>query len=181
MNPTVNNNSVRVQIKQTTSRQTPKTDFGTMMKQGLNTAADVSLQAGSIPAPFLPGGAVVSAAISGVQQMKNVAGGSLGSASGALGTSGSVGTPIASGVSSGGVSSSATSGGTVADTALSSSSTVTSGVDDFKSNLELSSQMQLQFLEIQQQMQSENRQYTLMSNIMKTKHDTAKAAINNVR
>jgi hypothetical protein len=30
-------------------------------------------------------------------------------------------------------------------------------------------------------MQDENRRYTLVSNIMKTKHDTAKAAINNVR
>jgi len=27
----------------------------------------------------------------------------------------------------------------------------------------------------------ENRQFTLVSNIMKTKHDTAKIAINNVR
>jgi hypothetical protein len=30
-------------------------------------------------------------------------------------------------------------------------------------------------------MQDENRRFTLVSNIMKTKHDTAKNAINNVR
>jgi hypothetical protein len=30
-------------------------------------------------------------------------------------------------------------------------------------------------------MQQENRQFTLVSNIMKTKHDTAKSAINNIR
>ena len=30
-------------------------------------------------------------------------------------------------------------------------------------------------------MQADNRQFTLLSNIMKTKHDTAKAAINNIR
>lgn len=30
-------------------------------------------------------------------------------------------------------------------------------------------------------MQNENRQFTMISNIMKTKHDTAKKAINNVR
>ncbi len=39
----------------------------------------------------------------------------------------------------------------------------------------------MQYLQLQQKMQSENRRYTLLSNIMKTKHDTAKNAINNVR
>ncbi len=39
----------------------------------------------------------------------------------------------------------------------------------------------LQFLQIQQQMQQENREFTLLSNIMKTKHDTARNAIENVR
>lgn len=39
----------------------------------------------------------------------------------------------------------------------------------------------LQYLKLQQAMQHENRQFTTVSNIMKTKHDTAKAAINNVR
>ena len=39
----------------------------------------------------------------------------------------------------------------------------------------------LQYLQLQQDMQAENRQFTMMSNIMKTKHDTAKAAINNIR
>ena len=39
----------------------------------------------------------------------------------------------------------------------------------------------LQYLQLQQQMQNENRQYTAISNIMKTKHDTAKNSISNVR
>lgn len=39
----------------------------------------------------------------------------------------------------------------------------------------------IQYLDLQKQMQDENRRYTLVSNIMKTKHDTAKAAINNIR
>ena len=38
-----------------------------------------------------------------------------------------------------------------------------------------------QYLQLQQKMQSENRKFTTISNIMKTKHDTAKNAINNVR
>ena len=39
----------------------------------------------------------------------------------------------------------------------------------------------LQYLQLQQDMQKQNRQFTLVSNIMKVKHDTAKSAINNVR
>ena len=39
----------------------------------------------------------------------------------------------------------------------------------------------LQYLQLQSQMQSENRSYTAISNIMKTKHDTVKNSISNVR
>lgn len=39
----------------------------------------------------------------------------------------------------------------------------------------------LQFLQLQSQMQNENRSYTALSAIMKTKHDTVKNSISNVR
>lgn len=39
----------------------------------------------------------------------------------------------------------------------------------------------LQYLQLQSQMQHENRSYTAISNIMKTKHDTAKNSISNIR
>jgi hypothetical protein len=39
----------------------------------------------------------------------------------------------------------------------------------------------VQYLQLQSQMQNENRSYTAISNIMKTKHDTAKNSISNVR
>jgi hypothetical protein len=38
-----------------------------------------------------------------------------------------------------------------------------------------------QYLQLSSQMQHESRNYTALSNIMKTKHDTVKNAINNVR
>ena len=38
-----------------------------------------------------------------------------------------------------------------------------------------------QYLQLQSRMQHENRSYTAISNIMKTKHDTVKNSINNVR
>lgn len=39
----------------------------------------------------------------------------------------------------------------------------------------------VQYLQLQQQMQRENRAYTAVSNIMKTKHDTVKNSISNIR
>ena len=46
---------------------------------------------------------------------------------------------------------------------------------------EMSQSFNLQYLQLQQEMQQENRQFTLVSNIMKTKHDTVENAISNVR
>ena len=39
----------------------------------------------------------------------------------------------------------------------------------------------LQYLQLQSQMQHENRSYTAVSNIMKTKHETVKNSIGNIR
>ena len=39
----------------------------------------------------------------------------------------------------------------------------------------------LQYLQLQSEMQNENRQFTMVSNIMKTKHDTVKNTISNIR
>jgi uncharacterized protein YjaG (DUF416 family) len=39
----------------------------------------------------------------------------------------------------------------------------------------------LQYLQLQSQMQSENRSYTAVSNILKTRHDTVKNSISNIR
>ena len=39
----------------------------------------------------------------------------------------------------------------------------------------------LQYLQLQSQMQRENRSYTSVSNVMKTKHDTVKNSIGNIR
>jgi len=46
---------------------------------------------------------------------------------------------------------------------------------------EMQMSFNLQYLQLQSQLQNENRSYTAISNIMKTKHDTAKNSINNVR
>ena len=45
----------------------------------------------------------------------------------------------------------------------------------------MSMSFNLQYLQLQQQMQHESRCVTLLSSIMRIKHDTAKNAINNIR
>jgi hypothetical protein len=46
---------------------------------------------------------------------------------------------------------------------------------------EMQMSFNLQYLQLQSQMQNENRAYTAVSNIMKTKHDTVKNSIGNIR
>ena len=50
-----------------------------------------------------------------------------------------------------------------------------------KSMQETQMSFNLQYLQLQSQMQNENRQYTAVSNIMKTKHETVKNSISNIR
>jgi hypothetical protein len=46
---------------------------------------------------------------------------------------------------------------------------------------EMQMSFNLQYLQLQHAMQNESRQFTLVSNIMKTKHDTVKNSISNIR
>ena len=46
---------------------------------------------------------------------------------------------------------------------------------------EMSRSFSLQYLAIQQKIQQETREFNLLSNIMKTRHEAAKNAINNIR
>jgi predicted nuclease with TOPRIM domain len=46
---------------------------------------------------------------------------------------------------------------------------------------EMQMSFNMQYLQLQNQMQHENRSFTMLSNIMKTKHDTVKNSISNIR
>jgi hypothetical protein len=179
-----NERGLRVSVGLSVERQTPKTDFGTVLGRGVSKTTDAVLQAGQLAAPYIPGGAIVSAAVSGLGSVKS----SLTSSSaGATAMA-----PSANVISSGTVS----TGGSVATTGTTSSGGSVFGnieaqaaAGDSSAQMmmatkqmqEMNQSFNLQYLQLQQQMQADNRQFTLLSNIMKTKHDTAKNAINNVR
>jgi hypothetical protein len=46
---------------------------------------------------------------------------------------------------------------------------------------ELNRKFSTQYLGLQQKLQQESREFTMLSNVMKTKHETAKNAMNNIR
>jgi hypothetical protein len=52
------------------------------------------------------------------------------------------------------------------------------GVED---TLQQSANMNLYFLELQERVSAESRQYTALSNVLKARHDTVKNAIGNIR
>jgi hypothetical protein len=54
-------------------------------------------------------------------------------------------------------------------------------LDTTKRMQETQMSFNLQYLQLQSQMQNENRSYTAVSNILKTKHDTVKNSISNIR
>lgn len=164
------NTGLRVQIDQARTRQAPRTDFGSVMSTGLSRGTDAVLQAGQLAAPFIPGGAVLSAAVTGVGSLKS-------SASGLSNTG-------ATGLNASGLSSGSGMTGSMSSTTGAPASGTT-GVDSTmaaaKQMQEMNMSFNMQYLMLQQKMQADNRQFTTLSNIMKTKHDTAKNAINNVR
>jgi hypothetical protein len=46
---------------------------------------------------------------------------------------------------------------------------------------EMNTSFSLMYLQIHQQMQEESRRFTLIANVLKTRHDTAKNSISNIR
>jgi hypothetical protein len=236
--------SIRLSTVATSTRQTPKTDFGTVMRDGLIKAGNVAIDGLRVAAPFIPGSAIVSAAVAGSNIAASVSGQSFAQSSGGSGASagsaGTFGTSLgngggatfgnASNVSHGFASSvsSLTGGagpGSISNGAVSAGNFNVSGAmaipngrpgataplnttagnigvsggagagagaagtsDSFNSMMsatrsmaEFQASFNLQYLQLQEKIQQDTRQFNLVSNIMKTKHDAAKNALNNVR
>jgi hypothetical protein len=171
---------LRVKIDQSRSRQTANTSFGHVMSEGMTRSADAVLQAGQLAAPFIPGGAVLSAAITGVGTLKSTASGNTvgGTAIGGNSTTlGGTGTAVAAG----GSAYATGAGGTRLDALASTGNPSAVLMQESQKMQEMNMSFNMQYLMLQQKMQDESRRFTLLSNIMKTKHDTAKNSVGNIR
>jgi hypothetical protein len=154
-------------------RATPKgPNFGTVL-----AGARPILKGAEAVASVLPGGPLVAAAVKGPQLMSGA-----GPKSGPLASSGGVTiaprVPLGGGVPIGGAS--AIAGGSPAGQVPGVDPAAGEG-DGIQSVLENSQAFNMYYLELQEQISSENRQYSAMSNVLKARHDTVKNAIGNIR
>src|SRR4051794_2942313 len=85
---------VRMSTNMSVDRQTPKTDFGDRVKAGLDTAAGAVATGAAVAAPLVPGGAILSAAVSSVTTMSNMGGGSGGAVASQYSAYSSVPAPV---------------------------------------------------------------------------------------
>lgn len=145
-----NNPIGAVSITPTIARQTPRSDFGSVLAR---TAQEVVRAGGSVAASFVPGGPMLSAAVSAVgAAVSSVAGVSRAAPLQAEGGVGGTGRGEQWDLLE-------------AQRALNAES----------------QQFNMAYLQLQNDMQRESREHNAISNIMKVRHDSAKAAINNIR
>ncbi|WP_426736435.1 hypothetical protein [Myxococcus faecalis] len=144
----------------TLPRQTPRNDFGTVLAHAAHTVVN---KGAGVVGGMIPTGAILSAAVSStklaVAQMAPMKTSDFASTASASTASASLGT-----------------GGT--------SSGSTDAWELLNAQKELSAEGQkfnAAYLHLQNEMQRESREHNAVSNIMKVRHDSAKAAINNIR
>jgi hypothetical protein len=169
-----NNRGVTLDSSTSTQRTAPRTDFGTQVRNGIAAGAGTAGAAIGVAAPFVPGAAVVSAAVSGAAG--NFGGGG-GGGGASIGGGAGAGTNVA-GIPLGGPGLNTPQGGG-SNSAISDPNQQL--LDQTKGMQEMMQSFNLQYLQLQEKMQQENRSFSTVSNVMKTKHDTAKSSISNVR
>ncbi|GEL70749.1 MULTISPECIES: hypothetical protein [Myxococcus] len=141
-------------ITHTVPRQTPQNDFGTVLARAAN---EVVRSGAGLVGGMIPGGPIVSAAVSSAKTVVSAV---------APKTSGA-GMPATADTGSAG----AAAGNQEAWDLLEAQKVLAAEGQKFN----------MAYLQLQNEMQKESREHTAVSNIMKVRHDSAKAAINNIR
>jgi hypothetical protein len=155
---------------ESTPRPTP-TPARVSFSQVLAAGVGGMVQGAELAASKLPGSPIAAAAIRGGMTAMSA---NVGSAAGLTlnttpeGPGGSAALSTATGIAGTGV----------AGAGLTGSTTDSSGSID--ASLQQSAQMNLYYLQIQQEVDAQNRSYTALSNVLKTEHDSAKGAIGNI-
>jgi hypothetical protein len=146
-----------IHVAPTTDRKASPGRFETALRSAAAGLAGGVAASVELAAPYVPGGTVLSAAV------RSAANG------------------VARGVAPSGVSASSSSSSTTSSSPAGGAGD--RGGDLLEATRALQEQAQsfnLQYLQLQESMQRESREFTALSNVMKVKHETAKSAINNV-
>jgi len=176
----MSSNVNRLSVTVTTPRQTPKNEFGQVLKNTLTTAVNL----GSKVVGGLAGMPIVSAAVSSVTALAagaSAGGGTARSAQAATGivnVAGASTTPNGLGTANVTVGSTYGAGAGAAVGGATVSGAEPAGFDSYLSQMRAESDRSMA---MQMQMQQESRDYNTLSNVLKLRHDSAKAAINNIR
>ncbi|MDP1822888.1 MAG: hypothetical protein Q8L48_06590 [Archangium sp.] len=152
--------SNRISLTPTVARQTPKNEFGNVLKNALQTAAN----AGGALLNSVPGAGIISAAVSNVTALASN-GGSAQASFAATGVTA---------VGSGGGAMGGATGQALATSPNGVPTELTGMIGQMRAEADRSTMMQMQ-------MQQESREYNTISNVLKVRHDSAKSAINNIR
>ena len=188
----IDNTPARLSTNMTIERQTPKRDFGDRMKAGLETAGGMLQNGASVVGGLVPGGAILSAAVASVSQLgghSTPSGGAAGAAYSATGV-------VNIGGSNGGVNTTIGAGGGNPTTSMPGMGSTVGGqpnslgstggssggaVGQMNSDLVQAQSDNAKLLQVQMSMQRENQVFTSVSNVLKTRHDTVKNSIGNIR
>lgn len=180
VNPNQNANAMpsRISMNVTVGRQSQGATFGEKVNAGLHTAGSMLQQGASLLGASLPGGAVISAAVNSVSSLAGAGNGGGGAAAASYAATGIVGLG-GSGTTAGGSTVSVGGGSSSGPNLLSGAGS--NGIGQYNGDIASMSAMNSQMLQVQIAMQRENSQFTSISNVLKTKHDTQKNSISNIR
>jgi len=139
-------------VAPSTERKAEPGRFGAALRSAGTQLANAVASSVALAAPFVPGGAILAGALRTAAQPLATA---------------SHGAPAAAPASgSSGASGGAGGGGDV--------------MEATRALQQEAQSFNLQYLQLQESMQRESREFTSLTNVMKVKHDSAKAAINNI-
>ncbi|WP_375766669.1 hypothetical protein NR798_33995 [Archangium gephyra] len=179
-----NLNMPRMSTNLTTARVTPDTSFAARVQNGVGTAANMVAGGVGVVANMVPGGSVVSAAVSSLTTFNGASGSGAAPYYGAAMGSGAA--PMNTTLNAGG-GSALVSGNTSIGASGGNSGQVSvpgggSGVgSEFNPEMQSMFAEQKKLLGLQVAMQRENQVFSTISNVLKTRHDSAKNSIGNIR
>ena len=170
--------SNRISMNVTTAKQTQGATFGEKVNAGLHAAGSAVASGASLLGGALPGGALISAAVSSVGSL---AGGGSGAAAASYAATGVVGFSGGAGGTTAGGGGVSIGGGTPGASPNLTAGAGTNGIGQYNNDIASMSAQNSQMLQVQMAMQRENTMFSSISNVLKTKHDTAKNSVSNIR
>ena len=199
----------QVEVKGSSGRETPNTSFASTLQNGMATTAGVvSNTAASAGYQMIPGAAVLGAAITSAGMVRGSAGANgmvngggmtgMGAYGGGMGMGGtgvvnSMGSMNMAAAYNSGMGGLAGNMGAMGTTGMNGGymgavGARAAGGDAASQMMMATQQMQemnqafnLQYLQLQEKMQQEGREFTCLSNVMKAKNDTAKNSLSNLK